>query len=120
MMKNKGLLLIVSLLLCVYVYAQEKESDKVSPSTSLLQYGALGAIVLAMGGYIMFLHKKHSGELERRDKQVEGRDELLKDQYDKMNEKFDSIARTENRHIEVLTELKTLLKIDIELRKSQP
>jgi hypothetical protein len=68
-----------------------------------LQYGILGAIPLALAGYIMYLHTQHRKE----------RDEWRQAQ-DKLMDRMDDTAKENNKvireHTNILSGLKSILE----------
>lgn len=68
-----------------------------------IQYGALGTFVVGMGWYIIYLHK------ERRKERKES-NEIIQKQFETQNELTKETSS-------ILAGLKTLLEVDIQIRK---
>lgn len=104
-MRLRITLLVICTSLSLFVYAQQKEVEQVSPADNLIQYGALGAIVIAMFWYVLWLQREHRKERDILHEQ-------LKDQQAVSNQ-------TIKENTTILTGLKTLLEVDIKLKKQQ-
>lgn len=107
-MKLKILLVITFVCICISAYAQTNE--KQSSTTTLLQYGALGVMVIGMFWYIVNRDKAHAKERAETN-------QIIKDQFARMNQLADEGAKKTEAHTNILTELKTLIQVDIQAKQ---
>jgi hypothetical protein len=79
-------------------------------TTEFAQFGVLGLCVVCMAGYIMYLHKAHIKERNEKDA-------VIREQFSRMHEMADTTNEITKENTSVLTALKTLLEMDIKLKK---
>lgn len=112
-MKLKLLLVINFLCICLFAYAQQKENIEKSSTSEWWQYGALGGMVAAMFWYIVNRDKAHAKERAETN-------QIIKDQFARSNQLADEAAKKTEAHTNILTELKTLIQVDIQTKQKNP
>lgn len=88
-------------------------ADSKSQVNPLIQYGALGAIVVAMFWYILFLHKERKAERAEYNA-------MIQKQFDKANTNDEKAVEATKEFSNILTGLKTLIELDIKSKITQP
>lgn len=109
-MKLRIALIVLFICIVLSAIAQEKqpeEQKQTSTTSSLLQYGALGAMVIAMFWYIVNRDKAHAKERAETNK-------IIENQFARMNQLADQDAKKSEAYTSILAELKTLIQVDIQ------
>lgn len=100
-------ILIVLMLVIHFVAAAQGESDSTKGQINpLIQYGALGIIVIAMFWYILFLHKERKAERAEYNT-------MIQKQFDKGNTNDEKAVEATKEFSNILAGLKTLIELDI-------
>lgn len=113
-MKKFILFVVVSLSMSIFALSQNSEQKNNSEGhiNPLIQYGALGVIVVAMFWYILFLHK------ERKQERAEY-NAMIQKQFDKSNINDEKAVQATKEFSNILTGLKTLIELDITTKKKE-
>ena len=111
----RGICLLI-LVLLPFTAIAEDNMQKVATKT-LLEYGLLGVIVLAMGWYIIFLSKKHEKTTSDLGERYEKAATILGERIDserdqwriQSNAQFLTVANLTEKSTEAMVELKTTI-----------